>query len=291
MVGTRARLADSDERIIGSPRLDVRFRPATGARVVSVRDTASGREWLVPPAPETPRPYGASYTEGRLVFGWDEMVPTIDECLVGGTSYPDHGELWAVPWTELAPTVAGGMRFAAECRRAPLTLEREISVEGDAVAFDYVLRNRGPIAVAAFWAMHPFFAVSRDARVRFSSPVDTAEIGLPAERRGPAAWTEIEALARALPEGEFLKVRPPSGVLSAATIVDGGDALEVSWTGDAVRHLALVWDNRTFASTRALAIEPMTADGDTPLAEDCLRLAAGADARWRLRLRVPPPVE
>lgn len=271
------------ERVARSRAVELRYWPTRGARIVSVRDLATGREWLVPPGDPETVSFGQSYTAGRSVHGWDEMVPTIDACSRDGVELPDHGALWSVPWTEHAPRHVGGTAATARCRRTSLTLDREIVPDGNGLVLHYRMTNRATTPQPAYWAAHPFFAVSADARVEGvqSRP---AEVWLPERLRGPEPWSAIEDLAAELPEGEFLKARVSGLGAAAVTLRDGDAALTLAWTGDLVRHLAVVWDNRTFSDHRVIAIEPMTARGDTPLDPDCPHLAPGASARWTLRV-------
>ncbi len=79
--------------------------PEMGAKLVSLFDKRSQREWLVGPGnrPFQKVPYGSPFTEQDM-SGWDEMFPTIVACdypapgVHHGLSLPDHGEVWTLPW-------------------------------------------------------------------------------------------------------------------------------------------------------------------------------------------------
>ncbi len=83
--------------------------PTMGAKIVSLLDKRTGVEWLAGPGdrPFRPASYGATFDQQDM-SGWDEMFPTITACPYPapgahtGVSLPDHGEVWAVPWTSYA---------------------------------------------------------------------------------------------------------------------------------------------------------------------------------------------
>ncbi len=283
--------------VIESSRIAVVVRPSTGARIVSLQDRVTGREWLVPPEAEPVPRFGASYTD-RPVYGWDEMVPTIDPCGFEGVALPDHGELWSKPWESVPARHQGGSRLAAESVLLGLRLEREIVPDLDgSVTFHYDLSNRGLRTVPAYWAGHPMFQVSTRARVVLSPQPPTAEVTLPPERSGIRSWREVEALQAGLGRGEFLKVwirhRP-----AAITITDDDDWLELSLTGRAIRDVALVWDRGAFVRSTAIAVEPATGGQDHPggMWQRAGHLTArpGEELSWSLTLRLgstrPPGV-
>ncbi|MBK8794940.1 MAG: hypothetical protein IPM07_00345 [Anaerolineales bacterium] len=74
-----------DAWALESAQLRVVTIPALGAKVVSLLDKRSGREWLAGPGDRPLRAiaYGASFQE-QDVSGWDEMFPTIVACAYPG---------------------------------------------------------------------------------------------------------------------------------------------------------------------------------------------------------------
>ncbi|MEI7911343.1 MAG: hypothetical protein WCK77_17050 [Verrucomicrobiota bacterium] len=71
-----------------------------GAKVISLVNRTSGREWLWHPpgalALFRNRP-GDDFATSTIT-GWDECLPTIAPCEHHGRALPDHGEVWSVPW-------------------------------------------------------------------------------------------------------------------------------------------------------------------------------------------------
>ncbi|WP_248761149.1 hypothetical protein [Pseudarthrobacter sp. SSS035] len=260
-----------------------------GGRIVSLIDRVTGREWLVQPkSTGEDVGYGASFTR-RHIYGWDEMLPTIDACSLGGVDIPDHGEVWAVPWFRRRPRHANGLHLAVDTTTMQLTLSREAWPLGDTIVLDYELHNRGDHPQPFLWAAHPQFQVGRHAEVSlFTDPVGCNVVS-PRGASGPRAWRDVLDEAGRLNKGSHLKVwmeGPAHG--GAVTVQDAGSMLRMQWQGQHLRHLAILWDNGEFSSQRVLAIEPANAGHDALSAaidaDDVVTLPAGESLRWSIEL-------
>jgi len=277
---------------VQSQTLSADFDVQHGGRMVSLLDLTSGREWLVPPSTRSREAaYGSSFTD-RHIHGWDEMLPTIDACTVGGTDLPDHGEVWAVPWRRQPARSAGGLRLDVECTALPLRLSREVRPQGDDLVLDYELVNLGTRSLPILWTAHPQFAVSAAAQVRFPTPPSTVEVVSPLQRSGVTAWSDAVDRAAHLPTGTHLKVRlDRHDGPRTVTLQDGRSALSVQWRGDCVRHVAVLWDNAQYSSQRVIALEPSTAEHDSLVVAmeqpDVTALAGGGTLTWSLTLSIP----
>ncbi|HSH33484.1 MAG TPA: hypothetical protein VLB31_07680, partial [Actinomycetota bacterium] len=78
--------------------------PDVGARITSLVDLRTGREWLVPGT--LPGNAAASAAEGAVfggteAFGWDECLPTVAPCPdpadATAPALRDHGDQWGRP--------------------------------------------------------------------------------------------------------------------------------------------------------------------------------------------------
>jgi len=103
--------------------------------------------------------YGASYGEGEF-SGFDEMFPAISRCFYEdppweGTEVPDHGEVWALPWTEKIEQDTLVMKVRGV--RFPYCLKKRVFIEGSVFRIDYFLENYGPVEFHYIWAAHPLF--------------------------------------------------------------------------------------------------------------------------------------
>lgn len=142
--------------------------PAVGLRLTHLR-RLRGREWLwrnerLPLA--LPRP-GAGYAESGESGGWDECFPTIGPSPVpgapGGTTLPDHGELWTADWTSSVYEHADGTTLGGTAvgTRLPYQFDREVTLLRDApaVRFRYRLRHTGDAPFPWIWSAYPLFTV------------------------------------------------------------------------------------------------------------------------------------
>ena len=85
-------------RILRSAVLEVVVVPDLGAKVVSLKNLCTGREWMYHPNnihnlfQNKPND---DFAKSPLV-GWDECLPTIAPCTWRGRSLPDHGEKYGM---------------------------------------------------------------------------------------------------------------------------------------------------------------------------------------------------
>src|ERR1700685_2525321 len=80
-----------------SRAIRVAVAPECGARVTSLVDLRTGREWLTQGEPASNPSIEARYGLHEAA-GWDECFPTVSSCTIGGEYFRDHGELWGKPW-------------------------------------------------------------------------------------------------------------------------------------------------------------------------------------------------
>ena len=142
--------------------------PGLGARVISLRNPHSGREWMwkAPREPQYPKaPTGAPFEDGPLV-GADECLPTIAPCQWRGFDLPDHGDAWSEAW-ELDHDALTDGRIVTRLQLpvSPLWVERQISLDGAIIRFDYQLRNLSDEPFEYLWAFHPMMNYSPGDRL------------------------------------------------------------------------------------------------------------------------------
>jgi galactose mutarotase-like enzyme len=186
--GLRAITADNG-------RVRVTLLPELGAKVISLVDLSSGREWI---ATQEGVVFGRAALDDDYAdhdkSGWDECFPSIGAGFYpaapwAGASLADHGELWSRPWRcqaevdSIACTIYGA--------RFPYRFERSLSLEGASVHADYTVSNLVEIPFPCFWAMHPLFAAEPGMRVVLARPVRvTCELSTHA----PALGSYLERL-------------------------------------------------------------------------------------------------
>jgi hypothetical protein len=243
---------------LANDRVQVVVCPALGARVLSLLDLWTGREWLVTGDPPAAGPAGdapawsapdAAYT-GDVAYGWDECLPTVAPCPdpadPAGSRLRDHGELWGRP----ADVPAEGAALEASWVVGPAggggrayRFARRLRLDGGRVVADYELENRGPGELPVLWSMQPLLALEPGARFDVEGLVSVRvahSAGLPiAPVPGRADWPETPGT-----DGRPVAldvVRDPSA--STALKAFGGWELYGSWdsaTGEGLPGVASV---------------------------------------------------
>ncbi len=256
-----------------------------GAKITSLRGV-DGTEWLTTEPRrrvELPGRYG--FTEAEMC-GWDECAPTIDAAtLADGRELSDHGDVWDVPWQVLHQT-DDEVVLEVVVDRLGFALRRRAAATSTGFVLEYEARATDERSLPWLWAAHPQFAAPDDLvvevpgleRVRQVYPPDATGDDRPfAPIAAPiTASAKYWAVAPALPPGAVLR--------------RGEACLELRWSGEALRGLALWLDSGDVADHRCVAVEPATGRGDrvsdlTTPAEVAL-LEAGNPLSWRLELHL-----
>ena len=286
--------------------------PSMGAKIVSLFDKRTGVEWLVGPGdrPFRPSTYGATFDQQDM-SGWDEMFPTITACLYPapgayeGVALPDHGEVWAVPWTWLA---GEDLTLSVEGRALPYRLTRRLSLPGPAtLRFDFHLVNLGAEPMPYIWAAHPQFACGTAAQVALPPEVTevynvlteewgwgafNATLPWPAAQLPDGAWLRLDAIGPpGLKRARKFYVLPDQAV-GAATLVrrPAGDWLRMTWDAAQMPYLGLWVDEGALNAASVAAPEPATGFYDSlALAWQKRRvtvLQPGAEVTWWLTVQL-----
>ena len=150
---------------IENTAMRVSLLPEYGARVTSLLDKASGRDWIDQggPSPNV----GEEAVYGRLeAAGWDECFPTISPWAAGETMWKrplrDHGDVWGRPWTLDAHS-------ATSARTSYVTDEfrftRTLTLEGAQLRVGYEAENRTREQMPYLWALHGLLTVTTADRI------------------------------------------------------------------------------------------------------------------------------
>jgi len=175
--------------------VEIRVIPELGARVVSLRNRCTNREWMWHP-PGGLKLFHNAFADdfGKSTFaGLDECLPTLAACEWKNRSLPDHGEVWALPWKLDENAFARG-RIATSVSTpvSPFEFEREISLDENRVTLSYSLTNRGDANEEFLWSIHPLLTLEPDDRIELPEEVQEFRIdggsGAPELSRG-ATWS------------------------------------------------------------------------------------------------------
>jgi galactose mutarotase-like enzyme len=256
--------------------------PDLGAKLVSLFDKRSGREWLVGPGERAPAkvPYGASFVDQDM-SGWDEMFPTIVACAypVPGAweeaQLPDHGEVWPLSW-ELQPSSADTLRLSVEGKALPYRLTRTLSfASANILEMTYELQNLGDESMPYLWSAHPQFICGDEAEIRLPARVTEVCNTIPAEWGWGAPETRFdwpEALSvdgqrvridrtgpASLKRARKFFVEPETAVRWAGLVRrPAGDWLRLDWDPTLVPYFGMWVDEGAISHETVVALEPMT---------------------------------
>lgn len=252
-----------------------------GAKIVSLVDLDSGREWMT--APE--RPYRQADLDGEFSegdrSGWDECFPTIAAGFYPsppwrGTRIADHGELWMRPWQvrvegETLITTIYGARF-------PYRFERRLRLDGRGLQAGYAVTNLTEYPFPCLWAMHPLFSTRggmqvvvpglERVRVEYARGAPGKD-GFLAECAWPSSeGSEDLSLLAERSSGRALKLYSiPAGRVDRAALFDPQDGgwLAVRFDPATVTHLGLWLNQGGWPEQDGLhhaALEPCTGGSD-----------------------------
>jgi galactose mutarotase-like enzyme len=286
--------------------------PTMGAKIVSLLDKRTGGEWLAGPGerPFRPAAYGATFDQQDM-SGWDEMFPTITACqypapgAYTGVPLPDHGEVWAVPWSQVQ---GDDLTLAVDGRALPYRLTRRLSLPGPAsLRFDFHLVNLGAEPLPHIWAAHPQFACGTEAQVVLPPEVTqvynvlteewgwgafNAVLPWPAAQRADGVALQLDTIGPpTLKRARKFYVLPEHAV-AAATLVrrPAGDWLRMAWDAAQVPYLGLWVDEGALNAASVAAPEPATGFYDSlDLAWQNRRVAVvapGAEVTWWLTVHL-----
>jgi galactose mutarotase-like enzyme len=154
-----------DRVVIESEAMRVGVLPTYGARVVSLFDKATGREWIAGGGQSANSGEDAVYG-GDEAAGWDECFPTVSPCDATDTTWRrrlrDHGELWGRAWSVDRHTPDA---LTTSYATAAFRFSRTLSVVGPALQVSYAVENRTAEDMPYLWALHGLLALTSDDRV------------------------------------------------------------------------------------------------------------------------------
>jgi galactose mutarotase-like enzyme len=297
-------------------RLRVVVVPGVGAKIVSLFDKRQQLEWLVGHGDKPFRAvrYGASFT-GQDMSGWDEMFPTISACdYPGPGSYhgvplPDHGEVWALPWSVLESAPAQ-IVLAVEGQTLPYRLVRTLAIPSpDTVQLSYELTNDGPEDLSYLWAAHPQFQCGEGLEIVLPAEVRRVRNSLPPEWGWGAPETEydwpeaVDAHSRsvrldrvgkpALRRARKFFALPDVAIDHVTLVQPGGAWLDMRWSPAGAPYFGVWIDEGALSHSSIVAPEPMTGFYDSLAVawnnDRVSAIAPGATQSWIVRVQLGSP--
>lgn len=211
-----------------------------GARANSLHGTV---EWLHQPIGDRTI---TDFTASSL-GGWDEMLPTIDACLVprgsGFDEWGDHGEAWNRRWS------GDGESHAVDIDGT--TLRRSIQHDSAGVRLDYSLTSDQKRPVQ--WAAHPQFAWVPGLRIELGTAAPWRCVHPEKVTRVLEADIDPALLLDSLAGAKWWSTAPIDRIVLRRP---DGTGLCITWDAETVPCVALWIDPGSFASGQVIAIEP-----------------------------------
>jgi hypothetical protein len=153
---------------IENDKLKLGILPEIGAKMISIIDTKTGREFISLSGRHFRSPvYGSDYGDYDI-SGFDECFPTLGGCHYpegpwAGTVVPAHGELWSQPWNsqiqnDKVVLSVCSVRFAYEFKKT-------VSLDDDKILIHYELKNLSSSDFRYLWSAHPLLAITPESRI------------------------------------------------------------------------------------------------------------------------------
>ena len=270
---------------LSNSKVEVAVVPELGARIISLKDSRTNREWLWHPqsGPLLFRNRPGDDFFSSPLFGIDECLPTIAPCIWNGRQLPDHGEAWTAAWAVDNRAWRHGVLLA--CARFPISpfnFSRSIQLSDNHVVLNYRLENCGAKPEHYLWAMHPLLRLQPGDRLTLPRSTRALLNG--------STW--VDAIDCAKLDGNCSKVfaRPLAkgwaGVLNDST----GDSLQFNWEPTQNDTLGLWLSRGGWHGHHHFAIEPCRGQPDdlTNAANGncCGVVPPHGTVEWHVALRV-----
>ena len=273
--------------VLRNEGLEVAVVPELGAKIISLKNLRTGREWMWHPASGLKlfrNRLGDNFS-GSPLAGADECLPTIAPCCVQGRELPDHGEVWSASWKVKGQCWEKGiLKTSCELPISPFEFERTIELQGQQIQLDYRLKNRSLLTEPYLWALHPLLAVQPGDHLRMPATTRALLNG--------EAW--IDALDSVVPDGGCSKVFASPIVEGIAGVYNqhSGDRLSLAWNPAENNTLGLWLTRGGWHGHHHVAVEPTNGAPDQLAVavknQRCGAISALGSKTWSVTLRVEP---
>ena len=277
---------------LGVGRLALTVDPAFGARVLTLTDRNTGRQWLMEGTRASDTSEEAAYL-GDASRGWDECFPTVLSChhAAWGGRLRDHGLLWGRPWEVVA---VDDRRLEARFRGNGIDFSRALTLDGSAVTAAYEVTSERDAAVPYLWSQHCVLSLAPEERIALCGQGRIHAAGYAFD------WPlhlDRDLSRVGTPDEDFsLKAYAPTPGPASAEVRGQGGGLRFDWTGPEVPAVGVWLDYGEWpagAPVHQVALEPTTGEADDLVGAEAIGqarwLEPGETHRWMVRLSVTDP--
>ncbi len=157
--------------VLENDQLRAVFLPELGAKLWSLTYKPVDREmlWQHPRIDPRPVPFGATYDDW-FCGGWDELFPNDAPVTIAGENYPDHGEMWSMPF-EWEVVASSREEVTIRLYRAGVVtathMEKWVTLrDGEPqLRFRHRIQNDGPFPLDFIWKLHPALRITASSRI------------------------------------------------------------------------------------------------------------------------------
>ncbi|MEA2622130.1 MAG: hypothetical protein QOH61_1040 [Chloroflexota bacterium] len=284
---------------------------ALGARVVSLQDRRTGREWLAQGPAPSPADAAAWADEdaafgGAEAFGWDDCLPTIsrspDPLDPGAPALRDHGDFWG----REASITGDAATLVTEwpAGRWGLGFLRRHRLDSSAVIAEYAAYNPGRRPVPFLWSAHPLLQLDPGTRLHLPR-IDRVRVhgsegiaftgrhaGWPRATAADHSSVDLDVVAD-LAAGYAMKAFVTGLEGRAGALAPDGSWIGIAWDPVFAPILGLWMDYGGWPAddpVHQVALEPTTAAhdslGDAMAAGQAAWIAPGRTVRWWVRIEL-----
>lgn len=265
--------------------------PHFGARVTSLVDKATDRNWLV-----TGDLVGEAGNEavfgGQEARGWDECFPTVGRCasIAWRRTLRDHGDLWGRPWHCTQTLDAVTATYTDEQTR----FSRTLTLEGRSVVASYKLTNARDTLLPSLYSQHCLLACLPGERLTLEGISDLRSGGSAIDLTNVKGTNFTKVYDRA--SGLALKAYGVVDDHARVSISGEKGGIAFSWDKEDAAFLGLWLDYGGWpedAPVHQVAIEPTTSPTDdlagALAGEHAIWLKPAQSRRWQTAITLLPP--
>ncbi|MBM7564026.1 DUF4432 family protein [Paenibacillus sacheonensis] len=157
--------------VMENEKLRVVVMPELGAKIWQIVYKPRDKELLWHHPRMTPRKLQlhASYDD-HFFGGWDELYPNDETESIGGETFPDHGEIWTLPWhcaIERSDEQEAVLRLWVETPISATRIVKTITLRaGEAkLRFRHAIENKGRRPQPYLWKLHAAMSANESYRI------------------------------------------------------------------------------------------------------------------------------